>query len=185
MPDTAPSPAIDPPAPTTCQAATAPSAALTLEERLTLMNMEMTARLNEAAVAHAVNTAHIPIEPVDLADVVTVPLTPTLQPLPAFYPTPVAALLQRAHHRLFTGGWCSGALVDEDGARCMLGAIRAEAGGDSGLESDAASVLLDAIRRKFGEHVDSVPSFNDAHGSGRVPMRMLDQAAGLADARGL
>ncbi|MEU0665673.1 hypothetical protein ABZ508_26290 [Streptomyces lavendulocolor] len=184
MPDTAPSPAIDPPAPTTRQAAPAPPTALTLEERLTLMNMEMTARLNKAAVAHAVNTAHIPIEPVDLADVVTVPLTPTLQP-PASYPTPVAALLQRAHHRLLTSGWCSGALVDEDGARCMIGAIRAEAVGDRGLEADAASVLLDAIRRTFGEHVDSVPSFNDAHGSGRVPMRMLDQAAGLADARGL
>ncbi|WP_411575200.1 hypothetical protein [Streptomyces fradiae] len=185
MPDTAPSPAIDPPTRTTRQAATAPPAALTLEERLTLVNMEMTARLNEAAVAHAVNTAHIPIELVDLADVVTVPLTPTLQPQPEPYPTPVAALLQRAHHRLLTGGWCSGALVDEDGARCLLGAIRAEAGGDSGLEADAASVLLDAIRRRFGEHVDSVPSFNDAHGSGRVPMRMLDQAAGLADACGL
>ncbi|MFE1383445.1 hypothetical protein ACFW6S_31300 [Streptomyces sp. NPDC058740] len=184
MPDTAPSPAIHPPAPTTHQAATAPPTALTLEERLTLVNMEMTARLNEAAVAHAVNTAHIPIEPLDLADVVTVPLTPTLQP-PASYPTPVAALLQRAHHRLLTGGWCSGALVDEDGARCLIGAIRAEAGGDSGLEADAASVLLDAIRRKFGEHVVSVPSFNDAHGTGRVPMRVLDQAAGLADARGL
>ncbi len=113
------------------------------------------------------------------------PLTPTLQPPPASYPTPVAALLQRAHHRLLTGGWCSGALVDEDGARCMLGAIRAEARGDSGLEADAATVLLDAIRRRFGDHVDSVPSFNDAHGSSRVPIRMVDQAAGLADARGL
>ncbi|MEU8764765.1 hypothetical protein [Streptomyces sp. NPDC048659] len=186
MPDAARSPAIHPPAPTTRQAANAPPAALTLEERLTLVNMEMTARLNEAALAHAVNTAHIPTEPVDLADVVTLPLIPTLQPPPASsYPTPVAALLQRAHHRLLTGGWCSGALTDEDGAHCVLGAIRAEAGGDSGLEADASSVLLDAIRRSFGEHVDSVPSFNDAHGSGRVPMRMLDQAVSLADARGL
>ncbi|WP_406190577.1 hypothetical protein OG331_51225 [Streptomyces sp. NBC_01017] len=67
----------------------------------------------------------------------------------------------------------------------MLGAIRAEARGDSGLEADAAAVLLDAIRRRFGADVDSVPSFNDAHGSGRVPLRMVDQAAGLADARGL
>ena len=142
-------------------------------------NAAMTVRLDEAKVAYEVNTAHI-----DLADVVTVPLTPTLQPPPESYPTPIAALLQRAHHRLLTGGWCSGALVDEDGARCMLGAIRIEARGDSGLEADAATVLLDAIRRKFGD-VDSVPSFNDAHGSGRVPLRMVDQAAGLADARGL
>ncbi|MEU9924968.1 hypothetical protein AB0H51_27395 [Streptomyces griseoluteus] len=66
----------------------------------------------------------------------------------------------------------------------MLGAIRAEARGDSGLEASAPSVLLDAIRRKFRD-VDSVPSFNDAHGSARVPLRMVDQAAGLADARSL
>ncbi|CAL9672942.1 hypothetical protein SUDANB15_07542 (plasmid) [Streptomyces sp. enrichment culture] len=177
------SPAIDHPAPTTTQAA-APPAELSLEERIAMVNAAMTARLDEAAVAYEVNTAHIPTKPVDLADVVTVPLTPTLQP-PASYPTPVAALLQRAHHRLLTGSWCSGALVDEDGARCMLGAIRAEAHGDKGLEASAASVLLDAIRREFGDDVDSVPSFNDAHGSARVPLRMVDQAASLADARGL
>ncbi|XVV39755.1 DUF6197 family protein (plasmid) [Streptomyces sp. CA-100214] len=179
------SPAMDHPAPTTHSVPAAPPPAeLTLEERLTLVKADMTARLDEAAVAYEVNTAHIPTEPVGLADVVSLPLTPMLQPPSAPYPTPVAALLQRAHHQLLTGGWCSGALVDEDGARCMLGAIRIEARGDSGLEADAASVLLDAIRRKFGD-VDSVPSFNDAHGSGRVPMRMLDQAADLADARGL
>ncbi|MEJ8632005.1 DUF6197 family protein [Streptomyces sp. MS2.AVA.5] len=170
-------------APTT--AAPAPPTELSLEERLTLTDVAMTARLAEAAVAYEVNTAHIETEPVDLADVVTVPLTPTLQPAPEPYPTPVAALLQRAHHRLLTSGWCSGALVDEDGARCMLGAIRIEARGDSSLEADAAAVLLDALRRTFGDGVDSVPSFNDAHGSGRTPVRMVDQAAGLADARGI
>ncbi|MEW1761550.1 hypothetical protein AB0393_34260 [Streptomyces cyaneofuscatus] len=161
----------------------APAAALTLEERLTLVNTHMTARLDEAAVAYEVNTAHLATEPVDLGDVITLPLTPTLQPPPP-HPTPVAALLQRAHHRLLTGGWCSGALVDQDGARCMLGAIRTEAHGDRGLEAGAVAVLLDAIRRKFGD-VDSVPSFNDAHTSGRIPLRMLDQAAGLADTRSL
>ncbi|MER5571179.1 hypothetical protein ABT083_34080 [Streptomyces goshikiensis] len=182
MPTTAPSPATTHPV-STAQAA-APPAELSLEERLTLIDAAMTARLEQAAIAYEVNTAHIPTEPVDLTHVVTVPLTPTLQP-PEPYPTPVAALLQRAHHHLFTGGWCSGALVDEDGARCLVGAIRAEAGGDSGLEADASSVLLDAIRRRFGDHVDSVPSFNDVHGSALVPMHMLNQAADLAHARGL
>ncbi|MFK0231086.1 hypothetical protein ACIQUL_35575 [Streptomyces sp. NPDC090303] len=181
MPQTRP--AIDQATPTT--APPTPPTALSLEERLTFINAAMSVRLDEAKVAYEVNTAHIETEPVDLADVVTVPLTPTLQPPPQSYPTPVAALLQRAHHRLLTGGWCKDVLVDEDGARCMLGAIRAEARGDSGLESDAAAVLLDAIRRKFGDDVDSVPSFNDAHGSARTPLRMVDQAAGLADARGL
>ncbi|MEW2623641.1 hypothetical protein [Streptomyces sp. NPDC048106] len=182
MPPASPAPAVDHPAPTT--QAPAPPADLTLEERLTLINTEMTARLDEAAVAYEVNTAHIETEPVDLADVVTGPVDTGPAPLPDLYPTPVAALLQRAQHRLLTGGWCKDALVDEDGARCMLGAIRIEARGDSGLEASAASVLLDAIRRKFGD-VDSVPSFNDAHGRGRVPIRMVDQAARLADARGL
>ncbi|WP_299541765.1 hypothetical protein [uncultured Streptomyces sp.] len=172
--------------PTHARATTAPVpvAVLSLEERLAFATAAMTVRLEEAAVAYEVNTAHIPIEPVGLGDVVTVPLTPTLQPSTP-YPTPVAALLQRAHHRLLTGGWCSGALADEDGARCMLGAIRIEARGDRGLEADAVTVLMETIRRQFGDHIDSVPSFNDGFASGRIPMRMLDQAAGLADARGL
>ncbi|WP_236246859.1 hypothetical protein [Streptomyces sp. CC210A] len=181
MPQT--QPAIDQTIPTT--APPAPPTALSLEERLTFINAAMSVRLDEAKVAYEVNAAHIETEPVDLADVVTMPLTPTLQPPPQSYPTPVAALLQRAHHRLLTGGWCKGVLVDEDGARCMLGAIRIEARGDSGLESDAATVLLAAIRRTYGDDVDSVPSFNDAHGTARVPIRMVDQAAHLADARGL
>ncbi|MEU1457432.1 DUF6197 family protein [Streptomyces avermitilis] len=158
---------------------------LSLEARLAAVDAAMTIRLEEAAVAHEVRTAHIPTEPVALADVITVPLTPTLQPPPAPYPTPVAALLQRAHHRLTTSGWCSGTLVDAHGARCLYGAIHAEARGDQTLESRGLEVLMDAIRRQFGDDVDSVPSFNDAWGTGRVPMRMVDQAAGLADARGL
>lgn len=165
--------------------APAPSA-LSLDARLAAAEAAMTVRLDEAAVAHEVRTAHISTKPVDLADVITVPLTPTLQPpsqqLPA---TPVAALLERARVRMEADGWCAGALTDESGAVCLLGAIRKEAGGDRGLEADAASVLLDAIRRRFGDHVESVPSFNDAHGTGRIPLRMLDQAVSLADARGL
>lgn len=182
MPHTTPSPAIDSPTATTLAAA-AP-AELSLEDRLTLIDAAMTVRLDEAKVAYEVNTAHIPIEPVDLADVITGPLDTGSVPLPDLYPTPVAALLQRAHHRLVTGGWCRGALVDAEGARCMFGAIRAEARGDAGLESSAVSVVMDAIRRRF-DGVDSVPGFNDTFDSGRTPIRMVDQAAGLADARGL
>ncbi|GGP80410.1 DUF6197 family protein [Streptomyces melanogenes] len=182
MPHIQPSPAPDLTAPAPDAA---PSVELTLEERLILTDAAMTVRLDEAAVAYEVNTAHVATEPVDLADIVTGPLD-TGNSLPEeLYRTPVAALLQRARHRLLTGGWCKDALVDEDGARCMLGAIRIEARGDSGLEAHATGVLLDAIRRTFGDDVNSVPSFNDAHGTGRVPLRMVDQAAHLADARGL
>ncbi|MFJ5212771.1 DUF6197 family protein [Streptomyces nigra] len=145
----------------------------------------MTVRLDQAAVAYEVNTAHLGTEPVNLADIITGPVDTGPGPLPYLYPTPVAALLQRAHHRLLTGDWCRNAMSDEDGARCMLGAIRAEARGDRGLEASAATILLEAIRRRFGDNVDSVPSFNDAHATSRTPLRMVDQAAGLADARGL
>ncbi|MFF9011190.1 hypothetical protein ACF087_36135 [Streptomyces goshikiensis] len=162
----------------------APPAELSLEARMAATDAVMTIRLEEAAVAYEVNTAHIGTVPVDLGDVVTLPLTPTLQPPPTPYPTPVAALLQRAHHQLLTGGWCSGALVDAEGARCLYGAIHIEARGDQNLESGGMEVLMGAIRRKF-TGVDSVPSFNDGFANGRIPMRMLDQAVGLADARGL
>lgn len=181
-----PSPAVDHPTPTIqASADVAPPAELSLEERLKFIVAAMTVRLDKAAVAYEVNTAHIDTEPVDLADVITIPVDTGPAPLPDLYPTPVAALLQRAHHRLITGGWCKDVLVDEDGARCMLGAIRAEARGDSGLESSALAVLMDAIHRKFGDDVDSVPGFNDAWANGRTPIRMVGQAAHLADARGL
>ncbi|MFJ4773494.1 hypothetical protein ACIP88_31035 [Streptomyces uncialis] len=169
-----------PPAPTRTT-----SFELSLDARLAATDAAMTLALEEAAVAYEVRTAHIPTTPLDLAAVITVPLAPVPQPPPDPHPTPVAALLQRAHHRLLTGGWCGGALVDERGARCLYGAIRAEAHGDRALESGGLDVLMDAITREFGEGIDSVPGFNDAWGDGRVPTRTLDRAVRLADARGL
>ncbi|MGW1962597.1 DUF6197 family protein [Streptomyces sp. NPDC001935] len=160
-----------------------------LEARLAAVNGEMDARLALAAVAYEVNTAHIETPPVDWsrigappAPVAPVPATP---PGPAPQATPIAALLHRASLRLRTDGWCSGALVDEDGHLCAQGAIRRESGGDRQAETQAMDVLLEAIRRRFGPHVESVPSFNDAWGNGREPTRMLEQAAILADARGV
>lgn len=165
-----------------------PTPDLGIEARLAATAAAMSVRLDEAAVAYEVNTSHIETDLVDWGSVITAPLepaAPSVAPMPAPYPTPVAALLQRAHHRMLTGGWCSGALVDENGARCLLGAIRAEARGSSMDEAQAVEVLMDAIRRAFGPHVDSVPSFNDSWGNGRVPLRLLEQAAILADARGI
>ncbi|MHB6912808.1 DUF6197 family protein [Streptomyces sp. DB-54] len=185
MPHTPPSPAINHPTPIPQAAAAAASAAeLSLEDRLTLIDAAMTVRLDEAVIEYQVNTAHIDTEPIDLADVITAP-APAPTPLPDLYPTPVAALLQRAHHRLLTDGWCTNVLVDRSGARCLLGALHIEAGGDHRLEHDAVTVLLDAIRRQFGDDIDSVPILNDAFGTGRVPIRTVAQAASLADARGL
>ncbi|MGI5048324.1 hypothetical protein ACM9HD_33460 [Streptomyces sp. JAC25] len=71
----------------TTQTQSAPSTAvpvapavLSLEARLAAVEAAMTVVLDEAAVAYEVRTVHIPTTPVDLTDVVTLPLTPTLQP---------------------------------------------------------------------------------------------------------
>ncbi|MFD7972989.1 DUF6197 family protein [Streptomyces clavifer] len=162
--------------------ATTNAAVLSLEARLAAVEAAMTVALDEAAVAYEVRTAHIPTDPVDLADVVTVPLTPTLQPTTP-YASPVAALLERAKQRLLTDGWCAGSQIREDGARCLYGAIRAEAAGDRSLEAHGLEALMDAIRADFGETY-SVPAFNDRWDDGRIPIRILGQAAALANDHG-
>ncbi|MFE3121793.1 hypothetical protein ACFXHD_00015 [Streptomyces hydrogenans] len=160
-----------------------PPTKLTLEARLAATTAQMTLRLEYAALAHAVNTAHLPTPTTEPGD--TIPLTPTLQPAPTPYPTPVAALLQRAHHRLLTTGWCAGTRTDPSGALCLYGAIHTEAAGNHQLETSGMKVLMDTIRREFGDLVDSIPAFNDAFATSRVPLRALDRAALLADTRGL
>ncbi|WRZ95398.1 hypothetical protein OHB54_44100 [Streptomyces sp. NBC_01007] len=156
-----------------------------LEARMAAVKDDMDARLALAAVAYEVNTAHIDTAPVDWSRIAA-PMAPTAPlPAPGPYATPIAALLHRASLRLQEGGWCAGALIDEDGSLCSQGAIRMESGGDRSLEAQALEVLLDAIRRRFGPHVESVPSFNDAWANGREPTRMMEQACVLADARGL
>ncbi|MFG3165977.1 hypothetical protein [Streptomyces sp. NPDC048200] len=156
-----------------------------LEARMEAVKRHMDTRLTVAAVAYEVNTAHLDTVPVDWSRITTapVPAAPALTPGP--YATPVAALLHRASLRLREAGWCAGALVDEDGALCSQGAIRRESGGDRRLEAQAMEVLLEAIRRRFGPSVESVPTFNDAWADGSEPTRMMERASVLADARGI
>ncbi|MER5295263.1 hypothetical protein ABT382_24800 [Streptomyces pharetrae] len=70
----------------------------------------------------------------------------------------------------------------EDGARCLYGALHAEAA-STGEQPDALAVRLEAIRRHFSGE-DTVPHFNDSH-EPRTDFRVLDQAAALAHDRGL
>lgn len=152
---------------------------LTLDERLALASLAMDDRLATAALAVDVNTSRIPVDPLPE---ITIPQPPAAAPCP--YRTPLAALLHRARVRIETDGWTRGACRDEDGRRCAIGAIRAEAGGDQGAEVDAAAVLLEAIRRRF-PGAESVPSWNDSQGGSDAVMRLLGEAAVLADARGI
>lgn len=152
---------------------------LDLDARLAVVGAAMTARLDQAAIEFGVNTAHLATEEPDLDTVVTQPITaptPELDP----YPTPIAALLHRARARI-EAGWCTGVLRDEDGAACLVGAIRAEAP-TRGAADDACVLLLEAIRRDF-PHAQTLPSWNDAQRDPHLPARYLDRAASVAHAR--
>lgn len=160
---------------------TASPPTLDLEARLALIDATMTLRLEQAALAFAVNTAHIPA--IDHLPEITAPLQPSPLAVPCPYRTPIAATLHRARIRMESDGWCAGQLRDEQGAACLIGVIRAEAG--SGYEaSDAGAVLLEAIRRDFAD-AETIPSWNDAQRDPRLPLLYLDRAAALAHARGL
>ena len=154
------------------------AAQLDLDARLALSLLAMDERLDQAAVAFEVNTAHLPAVPTES---LVAPILPVLAPQLAPASTPLAACLQRARTILQERGWCRGALRLE-GAVCTGGAIRAAAS-SRGQADDACAVLLDAIQREFT--ADTVPSWNDQQTSAAAPMRLLGQAADLAASRGI
>lgn len=159
-------------------ARTAPTT-LDLDARMALALAVMDERCTIAALAVDINTAHIPADQPEF----TAPLrlTPTLAPSP--YTTPIAGTLHRARQRLEADGWTTGAVRDQQGARCPIGAIRAVAA--SRREADDACVLLlEAIQRDFAD-ADTIPSWNDQQNGPRFPLLYLGRAADLAHARGL
>lgn len=162
---------------TTLAPATRPPT-LTLDDRLALAALAMDGRLDQAAVAFEVNTAHIPAEtPVEI----TIPQVPQTA-VPAPYTTPLAALLHRAATRLQTDGWTTECMVDEQGRRCPIGAIRVEA--DSRWQADDACVLLlEAIQRHW--QAETIPSWNARQTSVAPIMIAFGRAAELANNRNL
>lgn len=161
---------------TTAIATRVAPAALDLDARLALVGAGMTVRLDEAAVAFEVNTAHLPgADPVlHIAETAPVPLTPVAAPSP--YRTPIADLLNRARHRIETDGWCRDNLVDESGAVCPIRAIRLEAAGDRRLADDACVYLLDRIQADF-TWAETIPSWNATQTSPVPVLLAFDRAA--------
>ncbi|QTD96991.1 DUF6197 family protein [Streptomyces cyanogenus] len=153
---------------TTTAPTTRPPRALTFDERLALAPLAIDAR--------------IATTPLDLADVIRLPVDTRPPAAPGPYRTPLAALLHRAAVRIETDGWATGACRDEDGRRCLVGAIRAEASSRR-LADDACTLLLDVIRREFGGADDTVPSWNDRQTSPRPVLLALGRAAQLASDR--
>jgi len=170
---------------TTIHAPASPPPVLALDARLALLNVEMDARLNEAALAFAINTAHIagadPV-PAITESVLVVPLTPTLAPAANPYDTPLAALLYRARVHIETNGWLQGGLREDHGTRrCPMGALRIEAVERRDAD-DACVLLLEAIQADFPT-ADTLPSWNDTQTSPAPVLRYLDRAAQLAHTR--
>jgi hypothetical protein len=162
--------------------ATAPPA-LDLDTRLALIDAAMTVSLDRAAVAFEVNTAHIASADPVPETTETVPLTPTLTPATCPYNTPIAATLWRARIRIETDGWSTEAAVDEQGARCPIGAIRVEAA-DRHTADDACILLLDVIQAAFPT-AETIPSWNVEQTSPAPVLLQLGRAAELAHTRGI
>ncbi|MEU6552095.1 hypothetical protein ABZ915_17690 [Streptomyces sp. NPDC046915] len=161
---------------TTATLAPAAPPVLDLEARLARAGAVMDARLTLAGLAVDINSAHIPTEP---PVEITVPHLPqTAVPNP--YTTPLAALLHRARTRLQTDGWIRDALVDEEGRRCPIGAIRVEASSRDQAD-DACVLLLDAIQRHW--QAETIPSWNARQPSVAPVLIAFDRAADLAHAR--
>ncbi|WP_369167800.1 hypothetical protein AB5J49_08000 [Streptomyces sp. R28] len=163
-------------------ASSRPTPALDLETRLALLGVEMDARLDEAAVAFAVNTAHIAsADPVtDTAEVV--PLTPTATP--TLYNTPIADVLHRARLRIEADGWCRDNLFDESGAICPIRAIRLEAATRREAD-DACVLLLDVIQQHFDPGAETIPSWNASQNSPAPVLLAFGHAAQTANAKGI
>ncbi|MFG3046261.1 hypothetical protein ACGFZR_15195 [Streptomyces sp. NPDC048241] len=153
-----------------------PAPALDLDARLALASLAMDDRLDRAAVAFEVNTAHLPAE--QLPEITVPHLPQAAGPNP--YRTPVAALLHRARVRLQTDGWCRDALYDETGAVCPIRAIRLEAASRDQAD-DACFLLLESIRRRW--QADTIPSWNAVQSSAAPVLLAFEQAAELAHTR--
>jgi hypothetical protein len=149
---------------------------LDLDARLALIDAAMGVRLDQAAVAFEVNTAHLPgSDPVPhIAETVPLPLTPAAAPSP--YRTPIADLLHRARLRIETDGWCRDNLFDESGAVCPIRAIRLEARGDRRLADDACVYLLDRVQADFAD-AETIPSWNASQTSAAPVLLAFDRAA--------
>ena len=150
--------------------------ALDLDEKLALASLAMDERLELAGLAVDVNSAHISVDPLPEA---TVPQLPQAA-VPCPYTTPIAALLHRARVRLEADGWTRECLVDEQGRRCPIGAIRREAGNRRQAD-DACVLLLEAIQRHW--EAETIPSWNAQQTSVAPVLLAFDRAAELAHSR--
>ncbi|MCX4778153.1 DUF6197 family protein [Streptomyces sp. NBC_01264] len=138
--------------------------ALTLDGRLALSQLAMDHRLDGASVQYVIRTAHI-----EIPEILVDPLPVTA---PAVQPTTVADVLAAARHLISAYGWIRQYVGRAETGYCLIGAIRAAAGGNRRLEDSAEGLILDRIRAQVPD-VLSVGQWNDnQHGPAPV-LRIL------------
>ncbi|MFC7796245.1 DUF6197 family protein [Streptomyces cinereoruber] len=81
---------------------------------------------------------------------------------------PVEKTLTDALAFLDTHGWTRYSLINTQGARCSIGALRAAAGARNTAYRDAGNLLLDEARRQHGKKWQTIPSWNDCHSGAEV-----------------
>ncbi|MEU8764356.1 hypothetical protein [Streptomyces sp. NPDC048659] len=97
---------------------------------------------------------------------------PAQAPLIAVQPVrltgPVERTLTDALAFLDTHGWTRYSLINTEGARCSIGALRAAAGSRNAAYRDAGNLLLDEARRQHGKKWEAIPAWNDSHSGAQV-----------------
>lgn len=142
----------------------AASPALTLDGKLALTSLAMDRCFDTASADHAIRTAHI-----DIPEILAAPMPGAA---PAKAPATVEEVFAEAARLIRTYGWIRGYVGHPGIGYCLIGAIRAAAGGSGPLADQACDAIFDRIRREAPDAL-SAGAWNDAQsGPGRV-LRIL------------
>jgi hypothetical protein len=139
------------------------AAGLTFDQKLALSLLEMDGRLGSAGLGLDVRTAHI-----EIPEILAAPLSVAH----AAAPTTVADVLAKAAQLIAAHGWIRRYVGSAQTGYCLIGAIRAAAGGNRKLEDAAEADVLDRIRAQFPDAI-SIGSWNDSQSGPGPVLRML------------
>jgi hypothetical protein len=143
-----------------------PAPALTLDDRLALTGLAMDEHLAVASAAISVNTAHI-----EIPEILVDPL-PAGVPTAALAPATAAEVLAEARRLITAHGWIRRYAGSAATGYCLIGAIRAAAGGNQRLEDAAEGLMLDRIRAEAPDAL-SIGAWNDAQSGAAPVLRVL------------
>ncbi|MFE2140202.1 hypothetical protein ACFXA3_00280 [Streptomyces sp. NPDC059456] len=135
--------------------------ALTLDERLAFRGLAMDERLAGAHGDMAIRTAHVDTE---AGEILAVPMPAA----PAVRPNTVEEVFAGAARLITVHGWITGYVGHAAVGYCLIGAIRAAAGGEGPLADQACETIWDRIRQEAPDAL-SPGAWNDSQ-SGPAPV---------------